>query len=74
MRRPRAKGHGVDGVNEAEAHGQAGGHEKGHGLHLRHTEEEEGEMQVEVLVAAVRRARAPSTSRTSVYLRAGRRY
>ena len=40
------QGRGVDDVNEAEAHGQAGGHEKGHGLHLRHTEEEEGEMQV----------------------------
>ena len=35
------QGHGVDGINEAEAHGQASGHEKGHGLHLRHTEEEE---------------------------------
>ena len=37
------QGHGVDGVNEAEAHGQAGGDEKGHGLPLRHTEEGERE-------------------------------
>ena len=43
---------------DEEAEGK--GHEKGHGLHLRHAEEE---------AAAVRRARPPSTSRTSVYLR-----
>jgi hypothetical protein len=40
------QGRGVAGINEAEAQGQAGGHETGHGLHLRHTEEEEREMQV----------------------------
>ena len=39
------QGRGVDGVTEAEAKGQAGGHEKEAGLHLRHTEEKEGEMQ-----------------------------